>query len=82
MMLPVEVKGYCMERKRIYLQQGTLGLLILKSLAPQPQRGWAISERIGQVLTDMLSVRQGPLYPALHRPERCGWIRPKWRTSK
>ena len=66
----------------IDLPQGTLDLLILKTLAFEPRHGWDISERIGQISKDVLSVKQGSLYPALHRLERRGWIRAKWCTSK
>ena len=63
------------------LPQGTLDLLILKTLALGPQHGWAISERIQQVSSDVLQVQQGSLYPALHRLERRGWIKAKWGVS-
>ena len=66
---------------RIDLPQGTLDLLILKSLSLEPQHGWAISERIQQVSQAVLQVPQGSLYPALHRLERRGWIRAEWGTS-
>ena len=66
----------------IDLPQGTLDLLILKTLALQPQHGWAISERIQQISSDMLQVQQGSLYPALHRLEQQGWIRSKWGASE
>ena len=71
-----------MADKRIDLPQGTLDLLILKTLALAPQHGWAISERIEQVSSDVLSIKQGSLYPALHRLERRGWIRAKWGTTQ
>jgi len=63
------------------LPQGTLDLLILKTVALGPQHGWAISERIQQVSSDVLQVQQGSLYPALHRLERRGWIKAKWGVS-
>jgi transcriptional regulator len=66
---------------RIDLPQGTLDLLILKSLSLGAQHGWAISERLRDVTRAMLEVPQGSLYPALHRLERRGWIRAKWGTS-
>jgi len=66
---------------RIDLPQGTLDLLILRTLALEPQHGWAISERIRQVSTEVLQVPQGSLYPALHRLERRGWIKARWGTS-
>ena len=67
---------------RIDLPQGTLDLLILKTLALQPQHGWAISERIQQISSDVLQVQQGSLYPALHRLERRGWIKARWGVSE
>ncbi len=66
---------------RVDLPQGTLDLLILRTLALEPQHGWGISERIRQVSRDVLQVQQGSLYPALHRLERRGWIRSKWGVS-
>ncbi len=67
---------------RLDLPQGTLELLILRTLALEPRHGWAISERIRQMSGDMLRVRQGSLYPALHRLERRGWISATWGTSE
>jgi PadR family transcriptional regulator, regulatory protein PadR len=66
----------------IDLPQGTLDLLILRTLEPGPQHGWAISERIHQVSSRVLQVRQGSLYPALHRLERHGWIKAHWGASE
>jgi PadR family transcriptional regulator, regulatory protein PadR len=66
----------------IDLPQGTLDLLILRTLALEPQHGWAISERIHQVSSRVLQVRQGSLYPALHRLERRGWIKARWGASE
>ena len=66
---------------RLSLPQGTLDLLILKTLALEPQHGWAISERLQQISSDALQVQQGSLYPALHRLERRGRIRAKWGVS-
>lgn len=66
---------------RIDLPQGTLDLLILKTVALEPQHGWGISERVRQVSRDVLQIQQGSLYPALHRLERQGWIRAKWGVS-
>jgi PadR family transcriptional regulator, regulatory protein PadR len=66
---------------RIELPQGTLDLLILRTLLPGPQHGWAISERVQQVSSEVLSIQQGSLYPALHRLERRGWIKATWGTS-
>jgi PadR family transcriptional regulator PadR len=64
------------------LLQGTLDLLILKSLAKEPLHGWAISKRILQLSGDVLSVQQGSLYPALHRLEQQGWIEAEWKDSE
>jgi PadR family transcriptional regulator len=66
---------------RIDLPQGTLDLLILRSLADEALHGWAISERLQQVSRAVLQVPQGSLYPALHRLERRGWIAAKWGVS-
>ena len=70
-----------MTDERLDLPQGTLDLLILKSLSLGPQHGWAISERLHQVSRATLQVPQGSLYPALHRLERRGWIRAEWGAS-
>ena len=70
-----------MTNERIDLPQGTLDLLILRTLALGPQHGWAISGRVQQVSSDALQIQQGSLYPALHRLERRGWIKAKWGTS-
>jgi PadR family transcriptional regulator PadR len=67
--------------ERIDIPQGTLDLLILRTLLLGPQHGWAISERVQQVSSDVLRIQQGSLYPALHRLERRGWIKAKWGTS-
>lgn len=67
---------------RIDLPQGTLDLLILKTLALEPLHGWGISERIQQISSKVLMVQQGSLYPALHRLERRGWIKAKWGASE
>lgn len=67
--------------QRIDLPQGTLDLLILRTLALGPQHGWAISERVQQISSDVLQIQQGSLYPALHRLERRGWIKARWGTS-
>lgn len=71
-----------MEEQRIDLPQGTLDLLILRTLSLGPQHGWAISERVQQVSSDVLKIQQGSLYPALHRLERRGRIKAKWGTSE
>ena len=64
------------------LIQGTLDLLILKTLSLEPKHGWAIAKRIEQVSNEALQITQGALYPALHRLEHQGWIRARWRTSE
>ena len=64
------------------LPQGTLDLLILKTLALEPRHGWAISERLAQISGAALTIRQGSLYPALHRLERRGWIKASWGCSE
>jgi PadR family transcriptional regulator PadR len=64
------------------LLQGTLDLLILKTLAIEPTHGWGIAIRIQQVSGDVLQVQQGSLYPALHRLEHQGWISSKWGESE
>ena len=78
----VEVKGKPMPQSRIDLPQGTLDLLILRTLALGPQYGWAISERVQQISSGVLEIQQGSLYPALHRLERRGWIKAKWGISE
>ena len=71
-----------MANERLGLPQGTLDLLILKTLALEPLHGWAISERIQQISRDALQVQQGSLYPALHRLERRGWIKARWAVTE
>jgi len=68
--------------ERLDLPQGTLDLLILKTLGLAPQHGWAISERVQQISSDVLRIQQGSLYPALHRLQRRGWIKGSWGTSE
>jgi PadR family transcriptional regulator PadR len=63
------------------LLQGTLDLLILKTLAREPLHGWGISKRIQALSDDVLSVQQGSLYPALHRLEHQGWVQADWRET-
>jgi PadR family transcriptional regulator PadR len=63
------------------LVQGTLDLLILKTIALEPMHGWGIAQRIRQVSGEVLQVNQGALYPALHRLEQSGWIKAKWGES-
>jgi PadR family transcriptional regulator PadR len=59
-----------------------LDLLILRTLTLGPRHGWAISERVQQVSSEVLQIEQGSLYPALHRLERRGWIKAKWGASE
>src|SRR3954449_11054106 len=62
--------------------QGTLDLLILKTIAREPLHGWGISKRIQVLSNDILSVGQGSLYPALHRLEHQGWLKAEWKVSE
>jgi len=62
--------------------QGTLDLLIMRTIALEPLHGWAIAQRIQQISEDLLKVRQGSLYPALHRLEHQGWITADWGASE
>jgi transcriptional regulator len=62
--------------------QGTLDLLIMRTIALEPLHGWAIAQRIQQISDDLLRVQQGSLYPALHRLEHQGWITAEWGVSE
>ena len=64
------------------LVQGTLDMLLLKILALEPMNGWAISQRLRQISSDVLGVSDGSLYPALHKLEHRGWIRSQWKSSE
>ncbi len=64
------------------LIQGTLDLLILKTLSLEPCHGWAIGKRIEQVSGDVFQITQGALYPALHRLEQQGWVSSEWRATE
>ena len=64
------------------LVQGTLDMLILKIVALEPLNGWAISQRLKQISSDVLGVSDGSLYPALHKLETRGWIRAEWKSSE
>jgi PadR family transcriptional regulator PadR len=64
------------------LVQGTVDLLILKTISLEPKHGWAIAKRIQQISNEVLQVQQGSLYPALHRLEQQGWITAKWAASE
>jgi PadR family transcriptional regulator PadR len=71
-----------MTAQHLDLPQGTLDLLILRTLALGSQHGWAISERVQQLSSDLLRIQQGSLYPALHRLERRGLVKARWGTSE
>jgi PadR family transcriptional regulator PadR len=71
-----------MSKQRSELLQGTLDLLILKTLALEPMHGWGITQRIQQISDGVLQVNQGSLYPALVRLEQQGWISSEWGTSE
>src|SRR5437667_334199 len=64
------------------LVQGTLDLLILKTLSLEPKHGWAIAKRIQQISGEVLQVQQGSLYPALHRLEQKAWIKARWKETE
>jgi transcriptional regulator len=70
-----------MAKPKSDLLQGTLDLLVLKTLELEPMHGWGISQRIQQMSQDVLQVQQGSLYPALHRLEQRGWIDAEWGDS-
>ena len=71
-----------MARDQTDLLQGTLELLVLKTLSLEPMHGWGISQRIQQMSKDTLQVNQGSLYPALQRMKTKGWIGSEWRTTE
>ncbi len=71
-----------MTKPNVELLQGTLDMLILKTLQLEPMHGWGISQRIQQMSSDVLSVNQGSLYPALTRLERKKWIASEWGISE
>ena len=71
-----------MARENVDLLQGTLDVLILKTLAAGAMHGWGIAQRIQQLSQDVLRVNQGSLYPALHRLEDEGWIAAEWGASE
>ena len=64
------------------LVQGTLDLLILKTISIEPKHGWGIAKRIQQISEETLQIQQGSLYPALHRLEQQAWIKAEWRTTE
>ena len=74
-------EGACLS-KPPDLVQGTLDLLLLKILTLEPLNGWAISQRLKQVSSDVLQVSDGSLYPALHKLEQEGWISAEWKLSQ
>jgi PadR family transcriptional regulator PadR len=76
------VKGSRLVGKPTDLVQGTVDLLILKTIALEPLHGWAIAQRIRQLSEDILQVQQGSLYPALQRLEKQGWITADWGASE
>jgi PadR family transcriptional regulator len=71
-----------MAKPKVDLLQGTLDLLILKTVALEPMHGYGISQRIQQISKDVLRVQQGSLYPALYRLEQQGWITSEWSASE
>lgn len=71
-----------MAPSNVDLLQGTLDMLVLRTLLPGPQHGWGVSQRIQQISEDVLKVNQGSLYPALVRLEREGWIDSEWGVSE
>ena len=71
-----------MGKQKSDLLQGTLDMLILKTLALEPMHGWGISQRIQQISNGVLSINQGSLYPALYRLEQQGWIASEWGSSE
>src|SRR5256885_7304971 len=64
------------------LVQGTLDMLLLKILALEPMNGWAISQRMNRISSDVRGVSDGSLYPALHKREHRGWIRSQWKSTE
>ena len=75
-------KGGGVARPKADLLQGTLDMLVLKTLALGPMHGWGISQRLQQISRDVLQINQGSLYPALHRLEQQGWIGSTWGNSE
>src|SRR5215510_1137569 len=70
-----------MAKTKSDLLQGTLDMLILKTLALEPMHGWGVSQRIQQISSGVLNINQGSLYPALYRLEDQGWIEAEWGSS-
>jgi transcriptional regulator len=71
-----------MKRKKTDLLQGTLHLLVLQALAPQPLHGLGVAQRIGQITNQTFDVKPGSLFPALHRMEEAGWLKSNWGESE
>ncbi|MGI8957375.1 MAG: PadR family transcriptional regulator [Chthoniobacterales bacterium] len=69
-------------KKKIDLLQGTLHLLVLKALTPQPLHGLGVSQRINQITNQTFEVKPGSLFPALHRMEEAGWLKANWGESE
>jgi PadR family transcriptional regulator len=78
--LPIYKRGGMSDQTDVL--QGTLDLLIMRTIALEPMHGWAIAQRIHQISEDLLRVQQGSLYPALHRLEHQGWITAEWGASE
>ena len=70
-----------MKAKKTDLLQGTLHLLVLKALAPQPLHGLGVAQRISQITNQTFDVKPGSLFPALHRMEEAGWLKSNWGES-
>jgi transcriptional regulator len=75
-------KGEDMTTSRSDLLQGTLELLVLKTLTLEPMHGWGLAQRIQLMSEDVFQVNQGSLYPALQRMKRKGWVRSAWRVTE
>ena len=71
-----------MSSSRFPIPQGTLDLMILQIVSPQPAHGYGIAQRLQQLSGDVIQVNQGSLYPALHRLEQRGWLKSEWRRSE
>lgn len=71
-----------MKTKKTDLLQGTLHLLVLQALAPQPLHGLGVAQRIGQITNQTFDVKPGSLFPALHRMEEAGWLKSNWGESE
>ena len=69
-------------KKKAELLQGTLHLLVLQALAPQPRHGLGVSQRINQITKETFHVKPGSLFPALHRMEEAGWLKSYWGESE